>query len=99
MTLFLLAGARPPGRGELPLAAAARDVVAIARWQGWLGRWGLLLWSGLPRDPMAELRACLIVVASDHQAAERLAAGWEIMTGYRVAVLSLSGDRAGKAAL
>ncbi len=98
MTPFLLAGTRPPGRGELPLAAAARDVVTIARWQEWLRRWGLLLSFGLPRDPMTELRACLIVLASDHQAAERLAAGWGIVTGYKVAVLPLTGGRAGETA-
>jgi hypothetical protein len=72
--------------------------VTIARWHQWLRRWGLLLSFGLPGDPAAELRACLIVLASDHQAAERLAAGWGMVTGYRVAVLPLTGDRAGKTA-
>jgi len=97
MTRFLLAGTRPPGPespgspGELALAAAAHGVVAAAAWYGWLRRWGLLLSFGLARDPVAEVRACLVVLASDGQAAERLAAGWGTVSGYRVAVLELEG--------
>ena len=90
MTRFLLAGTRPPQHdltgspGELALAAAA--------WYGWLRRWGLLLSFGLARDPVAEVRACLVVLASDDQAAERLAGGWGMVSGYRVAVLTLTGE-------
>ena len=105
MMRFLLAGsaglAAPPGSGgsagstgsaaELGLAAAAHRVVEAAAWCGWLRRWGLLLSFGLPRDPAAELRACLIVTASDEQAADMLAAGWRTVSGYRVAVLALTG--------
>ena len=92
MTRFLLAGSAGPGGpgGELGLAAAARRVVAAATWYGWLRRWGLLLSFGLARDPVAEVRACLVVLASD-AAAERLAAGWGLVSGYRVAVLALTG--------
>jgi hypothetical protein len=96
MIRFLLAGTRPPGCGEQPLAAAAHDVVTMARWNGWLRRWGLLLSFGLPLDPVGELRACLIVLASDDQAAERLAAGWKMVSGYQVAVLPLSDESAGE---
>jgi len=110
MTRFLLAGTRAPrlggpgdagepgGYGELALAAAAHRMVAAAAWYGWLRRWGLVLSFGLARDPMAELRACLVVLASDDQAAERLAAGWGTVSGYRVAVLPLTGWAAGAGA-
>ena len=96
MTRFLLAGSAGPGGpagtgGELGLAAAAHRVVAAATWYGWLRRWGLLLSFGLARDPVAEVRACLVVLASDEAAAERLAAGWGLVSGYRVAVLALTG--------
>ncbi len=106
---FLLAGTRParsdqpgsPGSadtagsaGELALAAAAHRVVAAADWYGWLRRWGLLLSFGLAGDPVAEVRACLVVLASDDAAAERLAAGWGAVSGYRVAVLALTGEDA-----
>ena len=98
MTRFLLAGTRPPQHdlpgspGELALAAAAHRLVAAAAWYGWLRRWGLLLSFGLARDPVAEVRACLVVLASDDQAAERLAGGWGMVSGYRVAVLALTGE-------
>jgi hypothetical protein len=100
---FLLAGTRParadppgsPGSaGELALAAAAHQVVAAAAWYGWLRRWGLLLSFGLAGDPVADVRACLVVLASDDAAAERLAAGWGAVSGYRVAVLALTGEDA-----
>ena len=103
---FLLAGTRPaqtglPGSaeeagavGEVALGAAAQRVVAAAAWYGWLRRWGLLLSFGLAGDPVAEVRACLVVLASDDQAAERLAAGWGAVSGYRVAVLALTGEGA-----
>ena len=96
MTRFLLAGSAGPGGpgGELGLAAAARRVVAAATWYGWLRRWGLLLSFGLARDPAAEVRACLVVLASDERAAERLAEGWGTVSGYRVAVLTLTGEGA-----
>jgi hypothetical protein len=103
---FLLAATRPvqpglPGPGgeagevgEVALAVAAHRVVAAAAWYGWLRRWGLLLSFGLAGDPLAEVRACLVVLASDDQAAERLAAGWGAVSGYRVAVLALTGEGA-----
>jgi hypothetical protein len=97
MTRFLLAGSpdspgSPGSPGELGLAAAAHRVVAAAAWYGWLRRWGLLLSFGLACDPVAEVRACLVVLASDDAAAERLAAGWGTVSGYRVAVLALTGS-------
>jgi hypothetical protein len=94
MTEFLLAGTRQPEHGELTLAAAAHRVLEAASWHGWLRRWGLLLSYGLPRQPGAELRACLVVAASDELAAKRLAAGWATVSGYRVAVLALAGEHA-----
>jgi hypothetical protein len=99
MTGFLLAGTRRPepgGSGELALGPAARGVVEAARWHGWLRRWGLLLSFALPCDPRAGIRACLVVAASDERAASRLAAGWATVTGYQVAVLTLTGEQAGK---
>ena len=90
MTRFLLADTRPPPPDvpdSLGLAAVARHVVDAAAWFGWLRRWGLLLSFGLAGDPVAEVRACLVVLASDDRAAERLAAGWGTVSGYRVAVL------------
>ena len=92
MTRFLLAGTRPGSPDEPGLAAAARRVVETAAWYGWLRRWGLLLSFGLARDPATEVRACLVVLASDDRAAERLAAGWGMVSGYRVAVLALTGE-------
>jgi len=91
MTRFLLAGSAGSA-GELGLAAAAHRVVAAVAWYGWLRRWGLLLSFGLARDPAAEVRACLVVLASNDDAAERLAAGWGTVSGYRVAVLALTGS-------
>ena len=95
MTRFLMAGSAGSGgpagsAGEVGLAAAAHRVVEAAAWYGWLRRWGLLLSFGLARDPVAEVRACLVVLASDDRAAERLAAEWGIVSGYRVAVLELT---------
>jgi len=94
MTPFLLAGTRPAGGSvaEPGLAATARRVVSAAAWHGWLRRWGLLAAYGLSQDPTAELRVCLVVRASSAPAAERLAWDWETMSGYRVTVLSLTGE-------
>jgi hypothetical protein len=94
MTRFLLAGTRAHSADELGLGAAAHRVVEATTWYGWLRRWGLLLSFGLARDPVAEVRACLVVVASDERAAERLADGWGTVSGYRVAVLALTGEGA-----
>jgi len=94
MTRFLLAGTRADRAGEVALGAAAHRVVAASTWYGWLRRWGLLLSFGLARDPVAEVRACLVVLASDERAAERLAEGWGTVSGYRVAVLALTGEGA-----
>jgi hypothetical protein len=98
MTRFLLAATRPApaGGGELALAAAAHRIAEAAAWHGWLLRWGLLLSFGFPRDPGAGLRVCLVVAASDEKAAERLAGGWSTVSGYRVAVLPLTGERTGE---
>jgi|SRR5215475_3825831 len=98
MTEFLLAGTRqqqPAGSGEMALAAAARLVVQVSAWHGWMRRWGLLLSYGLAGEPRSAVRACLIVAASDEKAAKRLAAGWATVSGYRVAVLALTSEQAG----
>ena len=94
MSAYLLAGMRRPLDGELTLAAAARAVVAQARWHDWLRRWGLLESFALPRDPANEPRACLIIRATGDEAAARLAEGWEQVSGYRVTVLALSNTTA-----
>ena len=86
---FLLVGTWPSAPAELPLAVAAHAVIARAAWQAWLRRWGLLRSFGLPADPGAEPRACLVVRASGDEAARRLAAGWGQVSGYRVTVLPL----------
>lgn len=97
MTQFLLAGTRPAASGTAGtgLSAAAIQLASATAWHGWLRRWGLLAGYGLASDPAEELRACLVVRASDNDAAERLARGWESVTGYRVAVLSLTGEPGG----
>jgi hypothetical protein len=96
MSEFLLLGIRPPAPGEASLGGVARDVMALATWLGWLRRWGLLRSFGLPRDPADELRACLVIRASRHPAAERLAAGWEQASGYQVTLVPLSCGTAGR---
>ena len=96
MSEFLLLGIRPPAPGEASLGGVARDLMALATWHGWLRRWGLLRSFGLPRDPAGELRACLVIRASGQPAAERLAAGWGLVSGYRVTLVPLSGGAAGR---
>ena len=92
---FLLLGTRP-GAGELRTPAgevsprrAARDLVAVQRWHQGLRRWGLLRSFALPPDAASDVRACLIIVVSEDQAATRLAAAWGRLSGYRVKVLRL----------
>jgi len=87
---FLLLGARPRAAGEVSLARAAHDVMALAAWHRWLGRWGLLRSFAVPPEPVAELRACLVVRASGYGAAQGVAAAWGRLSGYRVTVLPLS---------
>ena len=96
MSEFLLLGTRPSAAGEASLGGVARDVMTLAAWHGWLRRWGLLRSSGLPRDPAGELRACLVIRASGQPAAERLAAGWGQVSGYRVTLVPLSRPTAGR---
>jgi hypothetical protein len=98
VTEFLLAGTQPPrpSSGELALAGAAHRVVTAAAWYGWMRRWGLLLSYGLPDESRAGVRACVVVAASDEQAAQRLAAGWATVSGYRVAVLALTSEQVGE---
>jgi hypothetical protein len=90
---YLLLGIRPSAPGEVSLAGVARDVVTLAAWHAWLHRWGLLRSFGVLRDPAAELRACLVIRASGQAAAERLAAKWGQLSGYRVTVVPLSAIR------
>jgi hypothetical protein len=70
--------------------------MALASWHGWLRRWGLLRSFGLPQDPAGEPRACLVIQASGQPAAERLAAGWGEVSGYRVTLVPLSCGTAGR---
>jgi hypothetical protein len=93
---FLLLGARPPAPDEASLGGIARDVMAQTAWHWWLRRWGLLRSFGLPQDPAGELRACLVIRASGQPAAERLAAGWGQVSGYRVTLVPLSCKDAGR---
>jgi hypothetical protein len=93
---FLLLGTRSSAPGEASLSGVAHGVVALAAWHGWLRRWGLLRSFGLPRDPVGELRACLVIRASGHTAAERLAAGWGQVSGYQVTLVPLSCGTTGR---
>jgi len=93
---FLLLGNRPPASGETSPARAAHDMAAVAAWHRWLRRWGLLRAFSLPHDRSADLRACLVVWASEPAAAQRLGAGWGRVTGYQVTVLPLLDGSAGK---
>ena len=89
MSEFLLLGVRSQAGGEIALDRAARDVIALTGWHQLLRRWGLLRSFALPDEPVAGLRACLLVQVSEHRAAIRLAAGWGRLTGYEVTVLPL----------
>jgi hypothetical protein len=93
---FLLLGARSSAPGEASLSGVAHGVVALAAWHEWLRRWGMLRSFGLPRDPAGELRACLVVRASGHTAAERLAVGWGQVSGYQVTLVPLSRGTTGR---
>jgi hypothetical protein len=90
MTDFLLVGTRRADRGELSPASAARDLLAMTTWHGWLRRWGLLRAFAVATEPWPVLRACLVVRASNRAAAEELATGWGCLGGYDVAVLALT---------
>jgi hypothetical protein len=88
---FLLLAARPAIPGELSPARAARDLAALAAWQGCLRRWGLLASFAVGR-PGHGPAACLVVRVSGPAAAWRLAAGWQRLAGYDdVTVLPLAG--------
>src|SRR5215472_15119045 len=91
MSEFLLLGVRPQGSGEVALSRAAHDVVALAGWHQLLRRWGLLRSFALPDEPVAGLRACLLVRATQPGAAAMLAAGWSRLSGYEVTVVPLAG--------
>lgn len=95
---FLLVATRPSAPAEMSLAAAADSLAAVTAWQRWLRRWGLLRSFALPAGPVAGLRACLVVWASGDGAAERLAAGWAQVSGYRVLVMPLADVAAGSGA-
>ncbi|HSR85555.1 MAG TPA: hypothetical protein VLM11_15380 [Streptosporangiaceae bacterium] len=90
MSVYLLAGIRRPLDSDLTLAVAARDVIALRAWHGSLRRWGLLESFALPRDPVSEPRACLVIRATGEEAAAQLAERWGRLSGYRVTVLALS---------
>ena len=90
MSVYLLAGVRRQLVCDLTLAVAARDLIALRAWHGSLRRWGLLESFALPRDPVGEPRACLIIRATGEEAAAQLADRWERLSGYRVTVLALT---------
>ncbi|HXP18222.1 MAG TPA: hypothetical protein VN840_01125 [Streptosporangiaceae bacterium] len=89
MSVFLLLGSRPQTDREVSPAGVARDVAAAAAWCRSLRRWGLLSAFALAPEPVTGLRACLIVRASCHAAAERLASDWGQVSGYQVSVTRL----------
>ena len=95
MSEFLLLGIRPQADREVSQAGLACDVTAAAAWHQWLRRWGLLRSFALPREPVAGLRACLIIQASGQVAATRLASGWGRVSGYLVTVTQLRDAAAG----
>lgn len=95
MSEFLLLAARPAMPGELSPARAARDLVALAAWQGCLRRWGLLASFAVGRAGRGGPAACLLVRVSGPAAAWRLAAGWQRLAGYEVTVLPLAGPAGG----
>ena len=95
MSEFLLLGIRPQADREVSPAGLACDVTAAAAWHQWLRRWGLLRSFALPREPVADLRACLIIQASGQVAARRLASGWGRVSGYLVTVTQLRDAAAG----
>ena len=92
---FLLLGTRRPvgeiQPGQISPRQTARDLIALQAWHRCLRGWGLLRSFALPHQDASELRACLIVSASGYPAAQRLAAGWAQVSGYRVSVLRLRG--------
>ncbi len=94
MSEFLLLGVRRQACREVALRRAARDVIALTGWHQLMRRWGLLRSFALPDEPVAGLRACLLVQASGHLAAATLAAGWGRLSGYEVTVLPLRGSAA-----
>jgi len=89
MTEYLLVGTRQPVARELSPAGVAREMAAATVWHQCLRRWGLLRYVGLPHEPDAEVRACLVIQASGQDAATRLASGWGCVSGYRVSVARL----------
>jgi hypothetical protein len=95
MSEFLLLGIRPQTDREVSPVGLARDVAAAAAWHRWLRRWGVLRSFALPGEPVADLRACLIIQVSGHPAATRVAAGWGRVSGYRVTVTPLCDAAAG----
>ena len=95
MSEFLLLGIRPQTDREVSPAGLACDLAAAAAWHRWLRRWGVLRSFALPGEPVADLRACLIVQASGQAAATRLASGWGRVSGYRVTVTQLCDAAAG----
>ncbi len=95
MSEFLLLGTRPAMPGELSPARAARDLAALAAWQGCLRRWGLLASFAVGRAGRGGPAACLVVRVSGPAAAWRLATGWQRLAGYDVRVLLLVGAAGG----
>jgi hypothetical protein len=89
VSVFLLLGIRPRAGREVSPADVARDLAASAAWYRALRQWGLLRAFALAPEPVAELRACLIVLVSGQAAADRLASDWGQVSGYQVSVTQL----------
>jgi len=89
MSEYLLLGIRPQTDREVSPTSLACQVAAATAWHRWLRRWGVLRSFALPREPVADLRACLIIQASGQLAATRLASAWGSVSGYRVTVNQL----------
>src|SRR5207245_11235528 len=92
MTAFLLRGSRPPGGPEQSPAMAARGAAALTTWHQGLRRWGLVRSIAVSDDqdaPAGDTLLCLVVQVSGAEAADRLAARWERLGGYKVTVLAL----------
>ncbi len=96
MSEFLLLGARSAGAAEMSPRRVAHDMAALTAWHDHLCRWGLLRSFALPHDSALGLRVCLIVRASGHVAANRLADDWGRRSGYLVIVLQLCDAAAGE---
>jgi hypothetical protein len=92
---FVLLGMRPAACLEVSPAGAARELVALSAWHGWLRRWGLLRSYAVRPPWLSGHWVILIVRAAGPAAAGRLAAGLAHAGGYDVTVVRLCPDLGG----